>query len=120
MRELDGEDELIAPVIGADGIAALDVIAQEGVKTEEEYAAKYLICWRFNNFRPPHNSFWSSTHGMLHEASSPIAGSVTMESPHVPCASVSGQGPAVRIFSHLHSSPPSSWKYVEPRHSDPH
>ena len=57
MRELEGEDELIAPVTGADGIAALDVIAKEGLKTEEEYAAKYLCCWRFNNFRPPQYSF---------------------------------------------------------------
>ena len=94
MRELEGEDELIAPVTGADGIAALDVIAKEGLKTEEEYAAKYLCCWRFNNFRPPQYSFWLSAHGILHETSSPIAGSVTMESPHVPYALVSGRGPS--------------------------
>ena len=79
-------DEVIPGVTEADEADVLE--GRPGMTVEKlrtvEYAAKYLCCWRLNNFRPPQNSLRSSGQGMLHELSCPMVGSVTMASPQVP------------------------------------
>ena len=73
---LDAETQArsVQPLIGEmvlDGITDWEYIAANGP-------------WRANNLRPPQYSLGSFAQGTLHELSSPSAGIVMMEFPHVP------------------------------------
>ena len=79
--------DIIPGVTAVDETDRLDGFSGVGVgllEIESEYAAKNLSCWRFNNFRPPQNSFGLAAQGILQELSSPTVGFATMEFPHVP------------------------------------
>ena len=67
-----------------DGLDGLSGVGVKMIEIAEEYAAKNLCCWRFNNFRPPQNSFGLAAQGILHKSLSPIVGFATIEFPHVP------------------------------------